>query len=336
MAVPFDLERLEVQGEPQVALKGVSMESLFAQVQVSFSDTGTLVYSPGGDAAAGRIARVDRQGKMELLSLPERVYGVFDLSPNNQRLAVQVADVNDYVWIYDFPREEGRRLGQYGSRPKWDPSGDSIAFAVSETEGFSIVERRLDTQEERVLIRGDSLLTPGDWSPDGSILSITDFFRGSIGFVSTGREPEVRWIKPPRGVKYVGTAFSPDGRWVAFNTDDTGQMEIWVRSFPDGEQVHQISTEGGIEPVWSASGELFYHSGRRWMVARISTNPLQWEPPELVFETEYVDTPGPSYDISSDGQYLYVVKSAHPPDPTRLHVVQNLFEELKRLAPTDN
>ncbi len=182
-----------------------------------------------------------------------------------------------------------------------------------------------------------SLLLTGDWSPDGSVLSVSDYSRGALGFISTGQEPEVEWLEPPRGVKYLFPAFSPDGRWVAYNSDETGQFEIWVRSFPDGEQVHQISTEGGNESVWSASGELFYHSGNRWMEVRVSDSPqLQWEPPELAFETEYVDTPGISYDVSSDGRYLYVVKSAHPPDPTRLYVVQNWFEELKRLAPTDN
>ena len=143
LAVPFDLERLEVQGEPQVVLQGVSMESLFSQVQVSFSNTGTLVYAPGGDATVGRIARVDRQGTTELLSVPERVYGSFDLSPNDQQLAVQVADVNDYIWIYDLPREEGRRLGQQGRRPRWNRSGDGIAVWVPGAEGSSIVERRL-------------------------------------------------------------------------------------------------------------------------------------------------------------------------------------------------
>jgi len=339
MAVPFDLERLEVQGEPQVVLKGVSLESLFGQVQVSFSDTGTLVYSPGGDAAVGRIARVDRQGKTDLLPVPERVYGVFDLSPDNQRLAVQVADVNDYVWIYDLQRGEGRRLaGTRGNGwPKWNPSGDSIAFSVRGGEQSLIVERHFDPQEERQLIASDTRLMTDDWSPDGSILSVSDFFRGSIGFVSTGREPEVDWMRPPPGVQYWGSTFSPDGRWVAYKSDETGQSEIWVRSFPDGEQVHQVSTGGGMEPVWTGSGELFYHAANRWMVVRVSTNPqLQWEPPQLAFETEYVDTPGVSYDISSDGRYLYVVKSAHPPDPTRLYVVQNWFEELKRLAPTDN
>jgi len=288
----------------------------------------------------GRIARVDRQGKTELLPVPERVYGVFDLSPNNQRLAVQVADVNDYVWIYDLPRGEGRRLVGTGMNgwPKWNPSGDRIALVARGLERSSIVERRFDPQEERELTAGDdSTLSPSDWSPDGSILSFWDMSSGRIGFVSTGRDPEVEWLEPPRGVAFWGPTFSPDGRWVAYSSDETGQFEIWVRSFPDGEQVHQISTEGGIEPIWTGSGELFYLSGDHWNTVRVSTSPkLQWEPPELAFETEYVNTVGVSYDVSSDGRYLYVVKSAHPPDPSRLYVVQNWFEELKRLVPTDN
>ncbi len=143
-------------------------------------------------------------------------------------------------------------------------------------------------------------------------------------------------MEPSPGVSYWGAAFSPDGRWVAFMSDETGQYEIWVRSFPDGDQVQQISTEGGSEPIWGASGELFYHSRSRWMAVHVSTNPLQWEPPELAFETDYVETPGISYDVSSDGRYLYVIKSTHPPDPTRLYVVQNWSAELKRLVPTDN
>jgi len=271
-----------------------------------------------------------------LLPVPERVYGVFDLSPNDQQLAVQVADVNDYIWIYDLPREEGRKLGQNGRRPKWNRSGDGIAVSVSGAEGSSIVERRLDGQEERVLIRDGSILTPGGWSPDGSVLAVNIFSSGRIGFVSTGRESEVDWLEPPSGVSFLGPTFSPDGRWVAYYSNETGQREVWVRSFPDGDQVQQVSTDGGLEPIWGTSGELFYHSRGRWMAVHISTNPLQWEPAELAFETDYVETPGLSYDVSSDGRYLYVVKSAHPPDPTRLYVVQNWFEELKRLVPTDN
>ena len=339
MAVPFDLENLQVRGEPQPVLQGVSMQSLFGQVQVSFSDTGTLVYSPGGDTAVGRIARVDRQGKTELLPVPERIYGVFDLSPNNQQLAVQVADVNDYIWIYDLQRGEGHRLvgtGQNGW-PKWNRSGDGIAVTVRDAEQISLVERRLDIQEEREFTRGDYLtLSAGDWSPDGSILSLHDFSQGRLGFVSTERESEGRWLEPPPGVHYWSGTFSPDGRWLAHGSDETGQEEIWIRSFPDGERVHQISTDGGLEPVLADSGELFYHLNTGWSVVRITTDPQpQWDPPELAFETEYVDTPGLSYDVSNDGRYLYVVKSSHPADPTRLNVVHNWFDELRRLVPTD-
>ena len=339
MAVPFDLERLEVQGEPQLALQGVSMESLFSQVQVSFSDTGTLVYVPGGDGAVGRIARVDRQGRTELLSVPERVYGVFDLSPNDQQIAVQVADVNDYVWIYDLERGEGRRLVGTGHSgwPNWNSSGDRIVFTVSELEGSAIVERRLDAQEERKLLshHAENLIATG-WSPDQSILSVYDFKSGRLGFLSTEREPQVTWLEPPPGVKYWGPTFSSDGRWVAYSSNETGPYEVWIRSLPDGEQVQQISTDGGNMPVWGESGELFYRVAGGWMVVRVSdSTQLQWEPPKLAFISDFIDTPGVSYDVSSDGRYLYVVKSAHPPDPTRLHVVQNWFEELERLVPNE-
>ena len=160
------------------------------------------------------------------------------------------------------------------------------------------------------------------------------FSRGRIGFVSTGREPEVDWLEPPSGVSFLGPTFSPDGQWVAYSSDETGQREVWVRSFPDGEQVQQISTDGGGEPVWGASGELFYNNSDRWMAVHVSTNPLQWEPPELAFETDSVEVPGIDYDVSSDGRYLYVIKSAYPPDPTKLYVVQNWFEELQRVVPS--
>ncbi len=128
-----------------------------------------------------------------------------------------------------------------------------------------------------------------------------------------------------------GTTFSPDGDWVAYSSDETGQTEIWIRSYPDLERAHQISTAGGLEPVWARSGELFYHVGNRWMATKIETGAEpSWAPPRLVFETDYVDTPGVSYDVSADGQYLYVVKSSVPPVPDRLHVLGNWFSTLPK------
>ena len=193
-----------------------------------------------------------------------------------------------------------------------------------------------------MLLSTEGTNTTPVWSPDGEWLVVrvggnrADPDRDIFAIAPT-RDSVLIPIAAETGSAQTSPTISPDGRWVAYSSDETGQSEIWIRSFPDGEQVHQISTEGGIEPVWIGSGELFYHRGHRWMVVRVSTSPqLQWEPPQLAFETEYVDTPGISYDVSSDGRYLYVVKSANPPDPTRLYVVQNWFEELKRLVPTDN
>ena len=136
-------------------------------------------------------------------------------------------------------------------------------------------------------------------------------------------------IAQPPGTSAWGPTFSPDGKWVAYNSDETGQFEIWIRSYPDLEKAYQISTSGGLEPVWVESGELFYHVGNRWMGTKIQTGAEpSWAPPELVFETEYMDTPGVSYDVSADGQYLFVVKSSVPPAPDRLHALSNWLSAL--------
>ena len=109
---------------------------------------------------------------------------------------------------------------------------------------------------------------------------------------------------------------------MAYSSDQTGSWEIWVRSYPDGSVVRQISDRGGLETVWSPSGEIFYRRGDRWMSVAITTEPtLSWSAPSQVFETDFIDTLGRSFDVSSDGQSLYVLKQPDPPDGTRVHVV---------------
>ncbi len=91
--------------------------------------------------------------------------------------------------------------------------------------------------------------------------------------------------------------------------------EIFIRSMPDGKVKRQVSSGGG-EPIWNENGELFYRLGRRWFATRVTTQPeLGWnpDPPRVVFETDFVDTPGVSYDVSPDGQRLLIVKPAGPP-----------------------
>ena len=160
------------------------------------------------------------------------------------------------------------------------------------------------------------------WSPDDRVLAVSgkNQDRWQIGFLDL-EEETVAWVDSGGSYQW-GPAFSPDGKWVAYTSNETGAFEVWIRSYPDGSVVRQISDGGGLETMWSPTGELFYRRGDRWMSVAITTEPtLSWSAPRQVFQTDFIDTLGRSYDVSSDGQSLYVVKQPEPPDGTRVHVV---------------
>ncbi|MFQ5380340.1 MAG: protein kinase, partial [Dehalococcoidia bacterium] len=338
LAAAFDLGRREVRGEPAPVVRDVSMDSLFGQVQVAVSDHGTLAFISGGESALGKMSWIDREGNEEFLPVEPRVYGVLDLSSDDTRLAVHVADVNDYIWIYDFRRREGRRLIGAGNNgwPVWTADGDILAFSSGRFgQGWRIMSKRVDGPEDpRELFSGDTWVVPASWSPDGRVLAFFSWPEMRIGFLSIGMEPAVEWVQSAGAAGLA--SFSPDGRWMAYISDETGRLEVWVRSYPDGSIVRQLSVGGGHEPVWCrACDELFYRNGDTWYASKVTLEPeFDFEPPRVVFKTDFIDTPGRSYDISADGQRLIVVKRAEPQTRTRLHVISNWFDELKRLVPT--
>jgi serine/threonine-protein kinase len=343
MAVGFDPERVKVVGEPQPILSGASMDSFFSTVQATFSTNGRLAYCPGGDLSVGRIARIDRNHQVKYLDLPEGLLGVFDVSPNEEWLAVGVLDVQPYIQIFDLSRNVGRKLAaaEGRTRPVWSPNGRSIAFYSRTSTEWRVEIEEFDSGESEIIHRSAQNIRPDSFSPDGKWLAMNcgeskETTQG-ICYIETTANSEIHPLPFPDHGEW-GPSFSPDGKWIAYSSDETGRPEIWVRSFPDGQRHYQISTGTGmwIEPLWCPSGELFFRSGGRWMVSRVETQPeFRWEPPEFVWETDYVDTIGLSYDVSRDGRYLYVVKSVHKPDPSALHVVTNWFAELNRLVPTE-
>ncbi len=335
MAVPFDRERLEVQGEPFVVVTGVSTGSFFGHSQVAASENGLLVYVPGGDGCLGRLAWVDRKGGVELLPTPERFYGVVELAPGGRRLAVHVADVTDYVWIYDLRRNEGRRLTADGSAgwPIFSPDGQSLAVVRSGGAQPGLYRYPAGDRGGSVerLAEAKPLqprLTAYSWSGDGGSLAVNSWNEERMGVLAAGGGSQVAWL-PTKGNAWGGS-FSPDGRFLAYSSDETGQNEIWVRSLPDGS-VRQVSPDGGLEPLWSKDA-LYYRKGRQWFASRITrlAPDLAWEPPRLVFETDFLDTPGRSYAVSPDGQRLLVVKRAREPVRSKIAFVQNWLTELPR------
>jgi serine/threonine-protein kinase len=324
--VALDPQRGEVRGDPHPLVPGVSMESFFVQVHAASSTNAVLAYVPGSERARGRLAWVDEGGRTELVPSPPMTFGVVSISPDGRRIAAHVADVTDYIWVYDVERREGRRLpaGERRGWPLWSRDGRSIAFRAWQdgSNSSKVVSQRLDGGTVQELVAaGGAVPYPYSWSPDGSVLAINLISERGISYVKTGSAPQ-----PAHKGEYSGLmpTFSPDGRWVAYGSVETGQTEIFVRSYPDGQIVRQVSTSGGLEPVWCQSGELFYRNGNRWFSVRIRTAPdLQWDAPRLRFETDFIDTPGRSYDVSGDGKRLLVVKRAESDTRNRVDLMLN-------------
>jgi len=333
MAVGFDAARREVTGPATPVMRGVAMDSLFVHAQVAFSESGLAAYVPGSDRAIGRLARVDRRGRVDLLPAPPAAYGQIDLSPDGTKLAVHVADVSDYVWIWDLERKEGRRLTESAPAgwPIWGPAGDSVLTTTWRpgTPGGSLESRRLDGRETpRMLWKSGLGYGPGAGSWVGTTLTLGEWAAEGArsGVLSTSGTPSVAWDDT---LCYFG-AISRDGRWLACYRGG----QVYLRSLSDRAFVRQVSTDGGHEPRWCrACDALFFRKANRWLATSVSLDPEpRWGPPRVVFETDFLDTDGYSYDVSPDGQYLYVVKSAAPDERRKIHFVTGWSEELERLV----
>ena len=174
MAAPFDPEHLELRGEAVPVLERVTLDSLFGQVHAAFADNGTVAFVPGQDLARGRLAWVDRQGSEGTLDMEERVYGVFDLAPGDRRFGVQVADVRDYVRIWDST-SGGRDLAMPGSAgwPVWSPDGTAMTLTtrVPDSASVSVVVHDLQSGTVQELLSGDAKVVPSAWAQSGHIVT---------------------------------------------------------------------------------------------------------------------------------------------------------------------
>jgi WD40 repeat protein len=335
--VRFDQAQGGVSGEPTLIASGVTMESFFGHVQATVSENGVIAYVPGRDRAVGVPAWVDRMGGIQPLKLPPRLYGIVDLSPRGDRMAVHVGDVRDYIWVFDLATATGRRVPypEAAGWPLWAPDGRRLAFSVfAGSTPSKIVVRDADGgSDQREVFDSAGLYTQGvGWSPDGGVLAISKWGTpASLVFVpSTGSQTE--W-KGARFDLWNGQ-FSPQGRWVAYSSNETGQFEIWIRSYPDGATIRQLSSDGGVEPVWLPSGELFYRQGNRWMSTQVQDgSDLRWTPPQLAFETAFIDTPGRSYDVSPDGKRLLVVRRPEADIRSKVGLIVNWMRLADRPQP---
>ena len=332
VAVPFDIDRLEVTGVPSPVASGVVTSHAWGISQFDISRNGTLVYLPGvpGDIFP-KTLWVDRSGHVETFGL-SRDFRELRFSPDGRRIAFRESKGNDDIWTYDVVRGTMTRVTSRWDNafPVWMPDGNSILYLVL-IPGPGLVRKAADgTGIEEVVFESDAFFWPGSVSPDGQ--NVFGGLEGDIWIVPLTEELEPRvFIESP--FAELQPRFSPDGQWLAYVSDESGRQEIYVQPFPGPGSRISISTRGGRNPVWRRdSKELFFLGDNELLSVAIETDPtFRAGTTSVVFERPNII----DYDVMPDGNRFLVIEENLDASPTEIHVVVNWFEELERLVPTN-
>jgi Tol biopolymer transport system component len=290
---------------------------------------------------------VDRKGQEEPIKAPPRAYVYARLSPDGTRIAVDIRDQDNDIWIWDIARETLTRLtfeAGFNRGPVWTPDGRRLASSTLLDGAEAIHWRAADgTGKAERLSKGATVQMPTSFTPDGRQLifsqpGVTPFDIGVVDLA--GDRAETLLLSEPKFSETNG-ALSPDGRWLAYQSNESGREEIYVRPFPtinDGRW--QVSNGGGSRPVWARNGrELFYYRppGTVMAVTIPAGATFAAGNPQQLFAGRYAAVnAGFTYDVSPDGKRFLMIKPvdvAQDAEQPRLVVVQNWFQELERLAP---
>jgi Tol biopolymer transport system component len=343
-AVPFDISRLEVSGDPMPVLDGV--ESI-GGAQFALSDNGTLIYLPdqvlrGDGAIDARLVVVDREGRATPLSFAQGRYLVPRLARDGRRLVVRR---ETDLWVLQIDRPAQTRLtfadGQCLGIPSvWTHDGTRVAFASGPGCTKIFTQPADSSGAAEVFFEAKETLNLTSWSRDSVIALYTVAVETGMDVrVLNGHRKELSHFAATQ-FNERAARFAPNGAWLAYVSNESGRDEVYVRPYPGPGAKVPISRDGGTEAVWAPSGrELFFRSGNQMMSVLVQAErTLTVGTPHVLFEdTSYpLDLVGnANYDVFPDGKRFVIVQgSAAAPEP-RVVFVLNWFEELKRLVPTN-
>ena len=354
-AVAFDLTRGETRGTPVPVVPEV-VTTPFGALDAVVAADGTLAYvsrsGETGVSAPRTLVWVDRQGRETPIPAPPRGYMYPRLSPDGTRVAVFAADQQLDLWLWNLARATLTRLTfepGLDLLPVWTPDGRRLLFASDRAGGqFNLFVQAADgTGSATRVAESTNQQTPTGMTADGTRVvfdELTPTRQRDLRLLTLTPTPHVEpLLETPFDER--GGMVSPDGHWLAYESNSSGRLEIYVRPFPNvGDGQWQVSNAGGVQPLWAPTGrELFYRApdgalltvpvdprGTTWSAGTATT---------LVAGRYYTSTFAPrQYDVSPDGQRFLMIKEGGGSDqtaaPPQIIVVQHWTEELKRLVPT--
>ena len=345
-AVPFDPERLQITGDAAPVLEDVSILQ-GGMAQLTVSDDGTLVYVTGSGETRQPVALVDMDGTEEALpGIAVADWRTVRLSPDGRRLAL--SDTAGDVWTYDLERQTLNPVTTsvgFRGQSLWAPDGRDLLFASREGEAGALLRTRSDgtaTPETLFTDPGVRQVIPGDWTADGAVL-VSEVLGGDvdIAVLELGTNP-TRTSLVATPVFEAHPALSPDGRWLAYQSEATGRMEVYIDRYPDLGDRQRISLDGGTNPLWSPDDSaLYFLTLTRQEIMRVST-PTEsggsWGVPGVVVETATLATGvfQTPYAVMFDDQGFVTISPAddvRADEAPHFVVVHNWFDELTERVP---
>jgi len=352
-AVPFDVDRLEVHGTPAPVIDQVNYTTVQGSAQFDFAKTGTAIYRSGEAASTLlTVAWLDGSGNAQPLLAKPGAYNRPNLSPDGQRLALDVTEGSGTdIWVYDWQRDTMTRMTFTGTATAavWNPDGRYIVFTAA-GEGISVI-RSDGSGKPQTLTQSNSVQYPYSFAPDGKRLAFMELGTTGYHLWTVPLESDGAGLHAGMPEVFLQTqaderapSFSPDGRWIAYRSDESGTNQIYVRAFPDKGGKWQISNSGGTLPMWSRKGhELFFETlDNHVMVSAFAVKGDSFvaDKARLWSEKQLGNTATVSRnaDPAPDGKRIMALLPAETAERQKAqnHVIflENFFDEVRRRTAT--
>ena len=342
-AVPFDPDALEIRGDPSPVVEGVQANPTNGYARYDVGTDGTLLYTRGGDSDRRSLVWVDRTGVEEPVDMTPRDFDALTLSPDGKQLVVSVGGVLEggNLYRYDLERHVEEQVTFSGAdlRPEWSPDGSRIAFSSRREGQENLYIMAADgTGTATRLTESPFLQSVSDWFPDGESLlvvevdDVTGVDIATLRIGSGGQSEKLLQTDADESLPVI----TSNGRWMAYTSDESGQVQIYVRPFPDVTRGSQRLIGPGTHPVWGPEGrELFYRiPSDRFMVVDVETgDTFERGTPRQLFPDTYYFSGSRNWALTPDDRFLIVTQGSATSVSPEIIVIQNWVEELTRLVP---